>query len=145
MTRINVISPSDLTDQHLLAEYRELPRVFTLARNAQPLNLGFIPTAYTLGSGHVRFFYPRTGFLARRQEELIRELLDRGYKLTHLSAPEPVPGLDRDWTPDEAALHVNLTRLRDKLLKVGAKYTHRGIPVGMYFYDGAGSGQRQAV
>lgn len=31
MTRINVVDPRDLTDEHLFAEWRELPRVFTLA------------------------------------------------------------------------------------------------------------------
>jgi len=28
MTRINLINPEKLTDQHLLAVYRELPRIF---------------------------------------------------------------------------------------------------------------------
>ena len=28
MTRINLTLVSELTDQHLMAEYRELPRVF---------------------------------------------------------------------------------------------------------------------
>lgn len=137
MTRINVIPPEELTDQHLLAEYRELPRVFALSRNARPSNLVSTPPTYTLGTGHVRFFYPRTGFLARRQRGLILELLDRGYALTHREAPEPVPGLDQDWTPDAEARHVNLVRLRDKLAKVGARYTHRGVPVDIHFYGGS--------
>lgn len=144
MTRINVLAPCGLTDQHLLAEYRELPRVFTLARNALPLNFESIPRAYTLGTGHVRFFYPRTGFLAHRQAGLIRELLDRGYALTHQSAPEPVTGLDQDWTPDEEAVRINLTRLRERLLKTGARYTLRGVPVDAHFY-GSGSGQVRLV
>ena len=32
MTRINLINPEKLTDQHLLAEYRELPRIFWIVR-----------------------------------------------------------------------------------------------------------------
>ena len=32
MTRINVVPPRLLLDEHLLAEYRELPRVFALAK-----------------------------------------------------------------------------------------------------------------
>ena len=32
MTRINLINPEKLTDQHLLAEYRELPRIFWILR-----------------------------------------------------------------------------------------------------------------
>ena len=30
MTRINTMPPEHLTDQHLFAEYRELPRIFAL-------------------------------------------------------------------------------------------------------------------
>lgn len=32
MTRINLTLVSELTDQHLIAEYRELPRVFGIVR-----------------------------------------------------------------------------------------------------------------
>ena len=136
MTRINVLPPALLTDAHLLAEYRELPRVFTLARGSTG---GPTPSRYTLGTGHVRFFYSRTGFLARRQAELIRELLDRGYNLTHRTAPEPIPGLDLEWEPDEVAISVNRARLQERLRKEGARYTHRGKPVGLDFYDDRGS------
>ncbi|ENT03393.1 hypothetical protein C038_02848 [Brucella sp. 63/311] len=34
MTRINCIPPAELTGPHLVAEYRELPRVFALVRAA---------------------------------------------------------------------------------------------------------------
>lgn len=132
MTRINVIAPRRLTDQHLLAEYRELPRVFALA--AKATSVVPVPPDYTLGTGHVRFFYARTGYLAQRQQTLIQELLDRGYNLTHRTAPAPVLGRDADWTPDDVAGNINLARLREKLAKVGAKYTYYGKPVGTLFY-----------
>lgn len=48
MTRINVIEPSRLSDQHLGAEYRELPRVFGLVRDA--IARGERPTPGTLRS-----------------------------------------------------------------------------------------------
>lgn len=34
MTRINLVDPSTLHTKHLIAEYRELPRVFALAEAA---------------------------------------------------------------------------------------------------------------
>ena len=34
MTRINCIAPALLNNKHLLAEYRELPRVFGLVKKA---------------------------------------------------------------------------------------------------------------
>lgn len=33
MTRINLLPPAQLADQHLIAEYRELPRIFTLVKS----------------------------------------------------------------------------------------------------------------
>ena len=77
MTRINCVPVQELTDAHLGAEYRELPRIFALARAAylrgelptDPRN----PTEYTLGKGHVRFFYARLGWLRKRFLELVAE------------------------------------------------------------------------
>ena len=131
MTRINVIHPSYLTDQHLIAEYRELPRVFALARPITPE-----PTEYTLGPGHVRFFYTRTRYLARRQAELIYECLLRGFNIQHTTAPDPVPGCDGDWTPTVEAARINIARLDDKVKQRPAWYTWRGkiVPDNWYTY-----------
>lgn len=54
MTRINLVEPRYLTDEHLLAEYRELPRVFTYVdRHGIAEDR---PESYKLGKGHVKFF-----------------------------------------------------------------------------------------
>ena len=66
MTRINVVPPAELCNKHLLAEYRELPRVFGLAKPVDDA-----PSAYVLGKGHVRFFYDKLGYLAKRQRQII--------------------------------------------------------------------------
>lgn len=131
MTRINVIHPKHLTDQHLIAEYRELPRVFALARPITPE-----PTEYTLGKGHVQFFYTRTHFLARRQVVLIRECLTRGFNIQHVTAPDPVPGCDGDWTPTVEAAGINLARLDDKIKQRPGWYTWSGytVPNDWYTY-----------
>ena len=131
MTRITTIPPERLTDQHLIAEYRELPRVFALARPLAPRERA---DRYTLGAGHVRFFFERTGFLSKRQAAIIAECIDRGFAIAHRTAPEPVAGLDADWTPDAAAHAVNLDRLREKLEARPGFYRHRGQVVGADFY-----------
>lgn len=110
MTRINCVPVEELSDQHLLAEYRELPRVFALARPDPKA-----PAEYTLGAGHVRFFYSRTGYLSRRQGELIAECLRRGFDIAHRTPPAPIPGLDADWEPDDRALAINRARIRERL------------------------------
>ena len=61
MTRINCIEPKYLKDKHLVAEYRELPRVFGLIEKA--IERGENPKApkfnrsYIMGKGHLHFFY----------------------------------------------------------------------------------------
>ena len=132
MTRINVIPPEKLTDQHLIAEYRELPRVFALARHLAPREV--VPT-YRLGSGHVKFFYPLTGWLARRQASLIVECQRRGFAVQHTTPPVPLEGLDGDWIPTSEARTANIERLRAKLRAKPGFYRFHGEPVDQSFYD----------
>jgi hypothetical protein len=65
MTRINVVPAEDLTDQHLMAEYRELPMVLAAARRSK--SEGYEAShAYTLNKGHVKFFYSKKRWLISR-------------------------------------------------------------------------------
>ena len=86
MTRINVVPPEELSGPHLVAEYRELPRVFGLVRarikKGQTPKDCKIPPQYRLGSGHVTFFFNKLHYLENRQRRLIREMENRGYKPT---------------------------------------------------------------
>jgi len=65
-----------------MAEYRELPRIFT-AVNKDPH--GSVtrqkPLAYTLGKGHVIFFYDKVHWLLNRYQALHHELVMRSYNL----------------------------------------------------------------
>ena len=89
MTRINVIDPIELTDQHLMAEYRELPMVMGSLKRTLASKTGFnpkkVPPKFTLNSGHVYFFYDKGKFLERRYSALIAELVRRGYSLDPIS------------------------------------------------------------
>lgn len=80
MTRINsAINPKNLTDQHLIAELRELPRIFTAVYKRLDQSVGFkdIPKEFTLGRGHMKFFYNKLLFLYRRHYSLINEYNNR--------------------------------------------------------------------
>ena len=126
MTRINVIPPAELLDQHLLAEYRELPRVFALAR---PLRPGEQVQAYTLGRGHVLFFYDKLEWLAARQAALIAECEARGFQVVHKNIPslgKHPPELRGTWSPGRAACLTNLARLADRQSKRPGFYRLRG-------------------
>lgn len=120
MTRINVIPPRELSRKHLVAEYRELPRVFTgvrkaVARGLTPQDFD-TPHEYTLGTGHVVFFYDKLYYVAMRYIDLVAEMQARGY---HVSFPRPnIDGIPASWfgkyTPTREALAINLKRLRER-------------------------------
>ncbi len=122
MTRINVVSPTVLIDSHLGAEYRELPRVFGLVRLAiargeepnDPRN----PKQYTLGKGHVRFFYPRLGFLFQRYLQLCAECRRRGRKVSYNNPEQLLAGIPTswqgEWDPDLEAIKLNTARILER-------------------------------
>ena len=116
MTRINCVPPEELSRQHLLAEYRELPRVFKLAEKAY--TAGCVPgiDKYTLGAGHVKFFYKRLGYCKNRFHALREEMLRRGYQPSYDKTPTVIVEQDwfQDWTPDEHALRINRERILER-------------------------------
>lgn len=125
MTRINVIPVEELTDKHLIAEYRELPRVFKLARSPQPKEAYRWPREYTLGRGHVKFFYDKLRFCQQRQCQLVAEMKQRGFKPAfdpedlwqyHERAGGHAPShLWNDYEPTPEALSINRKRIGERL------------------------------
>ena len=99
MTRINTnIDPADLTDQHLVAEYRELPMVHAALRKSlktKSVNevLKSIPKKFCLNTGHVKYFYDKLGFLSDRYDSLKKEMIRRGMH------PDPNRVLDTSGIP----------------------------------------------
>jgi deoxyribonuclease (pyrimidine dimer) len=82
MTRINVVPVECLTNKHLMAEYRELPRVFTAVDKLHKEGRAVtIPDTYRLGTGHIKFFYTKLSWLYDRYFLLMRELRKRGFNL----------------------------------------------------------------
>ena len=68
MTRINLINPGELSDQHLVAEYREIFMVgSSLQRSMKSKSwsktINNIPKNFTLNKGHVTFFYNKGKYL----------------------------------------------------------------------------------
>jgi len=118
VTRINCVPPQELSRQHLLAEWKELPRVFTLAEKAYLSGREVAaPERYTLGAGHVKFFYTRLGYCRLRFFALEREMKRRGYKPSFINPPFVMIGDKswwRDWEPDEEALIINRQRIAER-------------------------------
>lgn len=120
MTRINLIPPEELHYKHLVAEYREITRVPTLARKAQrSLHKLNIPDTYRTGVGHVLFFYPRLAFIADRYEQLCNEMRRRGYTCNQIPRSELLKDIDsrfvRAYNPDLAAIELNRARILERM------------------------------
>ena len=119
MTRINCVPVEELSGPHLVAEYRELPRVFALAQKAAKRGSFTQPDAYTLGKGHVLFFYTRLKYLAHRHSALIQEMKRRGYKPTFTGIqrsdfPDIPDAFWQDWQPTTDALLLNRQRIQER-------------------------------
>lgn len=110
MTRINsAIPPTSLCDQHLLAEYRELPRVSALAwKWYERKNKSEIPDDFRLGTGHVSFFYDKGGFLKERFDSIVETLEGRGFDLQFKTYRPHPDGMNKGHTP---------SRLEESLLE----------------------------
>jgi hypothetical protein len=83
MTRINLgVHPSELCDQMLVAEYRELPRMnaFALKRLEKYDGAGPRPEFPTLGTGHMAYFLPYGLWLIAHYEQILQEMEFRGFK-----------------------------------------------------------------
>lgn len=105
MTRINLVP-----DQHLIAEYHELPRCIK-----QPINTSDAPANYTLGKGHMKWAKKHTIFLLDRYSLLWDELLWRPTyppSLLISCAVDNTPERDRNtYLPTEKDLQVSRERL----------------------------------
>ncbi|MFN6269271.1 MAG: pyrimidine dimer DNA glycosylase/endonuclease V [Akkermansiaceae bacterium] len=125
MTRINVIPVSELTTKHLVAEYREITRLpnnlkKSLSRKV-PFSLDEIPKEYTMGTGHVKFFYNKMKYLQYRFEDLVREMKLRGYNPTYTDSSIFIPKdstFYNDYIPTEKAKEINRERISLRLNKI---------------------------
>lgn len=125
MTRINIIPPKDLYDQHLIAEYREItmiPAALKRTLNSkQGLILFKIPKTYTLNTGHVYFFYNKGKYLYNRYHEIILEMQNRGFRpnIKRLFPKEIFinNNLYNDWRPSKKDFEIIRKRIKRKLDK----------------------------
>lgn len=121
MTRINLVKPSLLSREHLIAEYKEIMRLpgnleTSLNRKGKPFDLVEIPKSYTLGTGHVKFFYDKFYFLKKRFELLVEEMITRGYSPTYTDSS--IFNVDEqfmnDYTPTIDEIELNISRINDR-------------------------------
>ena len=123
MTRINLVNPSELSDQHLIAEYREIFMVGSALQKS--LNSASwnktkenLPKEFTLNTGHVKFFYNKGKYLHKRYLKIIREMNNRGM------SPNPNRRFKKsqwpnefykDWEPNAKDIALIRKRIKEKI------------------------------
>lgn len=82
MTRINVgINPRRLTDEHLVAEHREIKRIPSVYEKRKGVKRPTpIPDKFCLGTGHVSFFTNKPTYTLDRYQWILLECKSRGFK-----------------------------------------------------------------
>lgn len=127
MTRINVVEPSELTNKHLMGELHEITRVYGLVRKAQDRKINKYnfkykikqPSEYTLGKGHVYFFYDKLGFITERYYALNDEAKRRNFKVNPIDKQSLVAGIQdwwfNDYRPTQQAVEINRQRIKQRM------------------------------
>jgi deoxyribonuclease (pyrimidine dimer) len=135
LTRINILPVEELTDQHLMAEYREMFMVGSaLQKSLKSPNWdkNRIPKELTLGTGHVMFFYDKGQYLYKRYEQIRKELTKRNYKLdkTRLFKVTQFPTeYYNDWTPTDRDRAILRERIQERINEKPEWYRHNGVSI----------------
>jgi len=119
MTRINVgIPPAELTNQHLIAEHREIKRIPNCVAKGK-YNMDNIPERFKLGKGHVKFFYDKLLHLKKRYIRLYEECIKRGFNVqNYIGAWDNVPEeLMNDYNVKANDIRIIRERINEKLNK----------------------------
>ena len=119
MTRINCgIKPAELTMRHLLSEHRELKRIPNCVSRGR-YNLKNVPKEFTLGKGHVAFFYDKLEYLRKRYEDLYKECKFRYFNVSYYgNAWDYIPKeLMNDYIPTKRDEEIIRQRIKERLEK----------------------------
>lgn len=125
MVRINIVSPEELKDQHLIAEYNEILMLFGHVRKYPEVRNQ--PKEYCLGEGHINFFKDKLKYLKERHELLKKEMRRRGFRAEKSVGLSDFPGkLKNNWKPKEKDFEIIRARLREKMKSKPGYYRYFG-------------------
>ena len=116
MTRINsAISVKSLTDEHLLAEHREIKRLCSLFRGCRFLER--LPVRFCLGKGHILFFLDKFLFTRKRYRKIHQECLTRGFMVENYEGNwDTIPKeYMNDYTPTEEEERLLKERISERI------------------------------
>ena len=130
MTRINSAIPVKcLTDEHLLAEHREIKRLpYNLQKSIKSGSIKRIPNKFTLGTGHVLFFldkmlFTMNRYILIRDECKLRRLNVTDYLGNWFTNNIP-DNCKKDYTPTDEERQLLVERIKERILKSPKKTWH---------------------
>ena len=131
MTRINLVEPEELMDQHLIAEYREIRLLCSNLKRTLDSKHGFVeskvPKQFTLNSGHCYFFYNKGKYIEKRYNALMEEMRQRGFEPQHPFPKHKWPKcLQKDWTPTERDKNIVRERIALRISQKPNWYRYYG-------------------
>lgn len=110
------INPVHLADQHLIAEYRELPMVIGSLRYNDWRIKTPIPNKLSLGKGHLNFWKDKLLYLRHRHNYIKKEMIVRGFKCDALTID--LSYIDsifcHDWKPEYEDSKILRNRIIEK-------------------------------
>lgn len=128
MTRINSAIPvKNLTDEHLLAEHREIKRLpYQWCKSFHNGYLSFVPEKFTLGRGHILFFLDKQSFILKRYIALYEECLNRGFNVQNYSDNWNYikPEYMKDYEPTEEERKLLVERIKNRIVNGKKQYYH---------------------
>lgn len=134
MTRINLVDPLELADQHLIAEYREMRLLCSNLVRTLNSSSGFVekkvPKKFTLNAGHCYFFYNKGMYLNKRYNDLMLEMRKRRFDPQFMFPREKWPDhLFNDWSPSEADKNIVRARIAERIQAKPSWYRYYGQPM----------------
>ena len=135
MTRINIIPVEDLTDQHLMAEYREIFMIGSALQRSlksEQWDPKRIPKKFTLNTGHVMFFYDKGKYLYKRYDQIKEELTKRNFNLdkSRLFKTTQFPtDYYNDWEPTKEDQAIVWKRIEERIQQKPEWYRHYGVSI----------------
>lgn len=124
MTRINAATQVRLlTDEHLLAEHREIKRIPFLYKKRKEAGIEITkgaPKEFTLGVGHILFFLDKPAYTLARYCGLYNECINRGFSVENYKDnwsiyADEYFGKDM-YIPTEKSNQIIIDRITERLL-----------------------------
>lgn len=116
MVRINLLNPSYLTDQHLIAEYNEILMLIGFIQKYSSIEN--IPENYILGKGHINFFKNKLTYIKNRHKQIKQEMIKRKFKPTKtlkLNHKSITSKHKNNYKPTKQAKQLIKQRLKNKI------------------------------